>query len=104
MTSLQDTGLQNKMYSLEIKEEANRIFKKLSKKNPKQISIINKKIGDIRKNPGHIYKFLQRPLHSFNRVHIDKSFVLIFKIDHERRVIVIYYYDHHDKVYKWLSK
>jgi mRNA interferase RelE/StbE/toxin YoeB len=89
------------MYSLEIKEEADRIFKKLSKKNLKQMSIIGRKIKEVRENPQHIYKFLQKPLQSFNRVHIDKSFVLIFKIEHEIKTVVIYYYDHHDKVYKW---
>lgn len=89
------------MYSLEIKEEPDRIFKKLSRKNLKQLSIINKKIEEIRENPGHIYKFLRKPLQSFNRVHIDKSFVLIFKIEHGRKTVVIYYYGHHDNVYKW---
>lgn len=92
------------MYSLEVKEEADRIFKKLSKKNPKQLSIIDKKIADIRENPGHIYKFLQKPLQSFNRVHIDKSFVLIFKIERERKAVVVYYYSHHNSVYKWRPK
>lgn len=92
------------MYSLEVKEEADRIFKKLTKKNPKQMSIIDKKIQEIRENPGHIYKFLRKPLQSFNRVHIDKSFVLIFRIEHERKTVVIYYYDHHDNVYKWHPK
>ena len=89
------------MYSLEVKEEVDRIFKKLSKKNPKQLSIINKKIEEIRENPNHIYKFLRKPLQSFNRVHIDRSFVLIFKVEHERKAVVIYYYDHHNNVYKW---
>ena len=89
------------MYNLEIKEEAHNLFKKLSKKNPKQLKIIDKKIKEIRENPNHIYKFLRKPLQSFNRVHIDKHFVLIFKIDHARKTIIIYYFDHHDNVYKW---
>jgi len=92
------------MYDLEIKEEADKIFKKLSKKNPKQLKIIDKKIKDIRKNPNHVYKFLKKPLQLFNRVHIDKSFVLVFKIDRPRETIVIYYFDHHNNVYKWLPK
>ena len=92
------------MYSLEIKEEVDKIFKKLFKKNSKQLEIINKKIQEIRENPNHIYKFLRKPLQTFNRVHIEEHFVLIFKIDHFRKVIVIYYYDHHDKVYKWKPK
>jgi len=92
------------MYELDIKEEVDYIFKKLSKKNPKQLEIISKKIQEIRLNPNHIYKFLRKPLQSFNRVHIDGSFVLIFKIKHEENVVKIYYYGHHDNVYKWRPK
>ena len=92
------------MYDLSIKKEADKIFKKLSKKNPKQLIIIYKKIEEIRKNPNHIYKFLRRPLQNFNRVHIDKHFVLIFKINHQEGLIEIYYYDHHDNVYLWRPK
>ena len=68
------------------------------------VKIISKKIDKIRKNPNHRYKFLRKPLQSFNRVHIDKHFVLIFTIDHSRDTIKIYYFDHHDKVYNWKSK
>lgn len=92
------------MYNLEIKDEADKIFKKRSKKNKSQLTIIHKKIEEIRANPNHIYKFLTRPLQTFNRVHIGGSFVLIFKISHERKIITIYYYDHHDNVYKWRPK
>lgn len=92
------------MYELDIKLEADIIFKKLSKRNPKQLEIIHNKIEEIRQNPLHIYKFLRKPLQSFNRVHIDKSFVLIFKINHNNKSVDIYYYDHHDKVYKWRPK
>ena len=89
------------MYKLEIKPEADKIFKKLAKKNKKQLLAIHKKIEDIRKNPEHEYKFLKKPLQTFNRVHIDKHFVLIFKIVHNTGVVDIYYFDHHDNVYKW---
>ena len=89
------------MYALEIKEEADRIFHKLSKKNVNLLEIINQKILSIRKNPDHSYKFLRKPLQGFNRTHIEKNFVLIFKIDHQGKKVVIYYFDHHDKVYEW---
>ena len=92
------------MYNLEVKEEIDGIFRKLSKKNSKQLMIIHKKIEEIRANPDHIYKFLKKPLQSFNRVHIDGSFVLIFKIFHERKTVVIYYFGHHDDVYQWRPK
>jgi len=50
------------MYNLEIKPTADKIFKKLAKKNPKQMKIIYKKIREIRQNPYHRYKFLRKPL------------------------------------------
>ena len=92
------------MYDLDIKPEADEIFKKLAKKNRKQLEIIHKKIQEIRLNPQHIYKFLRKPLQTFNRVHIDNHFVLIFKINHQNKFIEIYYFDHHDNVYKWRPK
>jgi len=92
------------MYDLGIKPEADEIFKKLAKKDPRQLKIIGKKITEIRQNPLHRYKPLKKPLNTFNRVHIDTHFVLIFKINHELRIVDIYYFDHHDKVYRWRPK
>ena len=91
------------MYKLKVKPEADKIFSKLAKKNAKQLRIIAKKIAEIRENP-HGYKFLKPPLDGFNRVHIDKHFVLIFEIDHEQEVVEIYYFDHHDSAYDWRPK
>lgn len=88
------------MYSLEIMPEADKIFYKLSKKNPKQLQIIHKKINEIREEPFG-YKFLHPPLHMFNRVHIDTHFVLIFKLNHEQKLVTVYYFEHHDFVYQW---
>jgi YafQ family addiction module toxin component len=92
------------MYELEIKPEADEIFMKLAKKDPRQLKIIDKKIKEIRQNPSHRYKPLKKPLHTFNRVHIDTHFVLIFKISHEANAVDIYYFNHHDRVYQWQPK
>ena len=86
-----------------IKSGADKILKKLTKKNRKQLMAIHKKIEESRIHPEHEYKFLRKPLHAFNRVHIDQHFVLIFKIDHTNKVVDIYYFDSHDNVYKWRS-
>lgn len=91
------------MYDLYIKPDADRIFKKLAKKNPMQLKIIDRKIAEIRQSPFG-YKFLRKPLQGFNRVHIDTHFVLLFKIDHEKKMVEVYYYDHHDYVYQWLPQ
>jgi mRNA-degrading endonuclease RelE of RelBE toxin-antitoxin system len=88
------------MYKLLIKPYADCIFLKLAKKNPKQLEIINKKIEQIKSNPFHTYKYLRSPLQNFNRVHIDKHFVLIFRIIHSEESVEIWYYGHHGDVYK----
>ena len=88
------------MYDLNIKPEADKIFTKLAKKNRQQLMIIEKKLAEIRLNPFG-YKFLRSPLHGFNRVHIDTHFVLVFQINHEHKFVDVFYYDHHDSVYKW---
>ena len=89
------------MYDLYIKPTADRIFKKLSKKDRKQLIIIHKKILEIRENPHHEYKHLKKPLEDFFGVHIDSSFVMIFAIDHADQKVTIYYFGHHDSAYKW---
>lgn len=91
------------MYYLEIKPEADKIFSKLAKKNTKQLQIIDKKITEIRKKPFG-YKFLRKPLNGFNRVHINKHFVLIFKIKHQEKTVEIFFFGNHDSVYKWNPK
>lgn len=87
------------MYSVRSKKHVDKIFLKLSKKNPKQLSIIYKKLEQIVKNPYH-FKPLKKPLKGKRRVHIDKSFVLVYYIDEKKKEIVLEDYDHHDNIYK----
>jgi len=89
------------MYNLEIKPTADKIFKKLAKKNKKQLITIYKKIQEIRSKPEHEYKHLRPPLQNFSRIHIDKHFVLIFDINQTEEIVTIYYFGHHDVAYKW---
>ena len=86
------------MYRLAVKPDADRIFAKLAKKNPKQLEIIYKKIDEILENPQH-YKNLRRPLQNWKRVHIDGPFVLTFSVDENTKTVTIEDYDHHDKIY-----
>ncbi|HLD85395.1 MAG TPA: type II toxin-antitoxin system mRNA interferase toxin, RelE/StbE family [archaeon] len=81
----------------EFSKEFERIFEKLQKKNKKQSDIIINKIREIIQNPEH-YKPLSHTLKFHRRVHIDKSFVLVFKIEGSKLVIMDY--DHHDNIYK----
>ncbi len=90
--------MSNKMYSLESKPDVDKIFFKLSKKNPKQMEIITKKIKQILENPYH-FKPLRGDMHGARRVHIDKSFVLTYEIAENKKIITLLDYDHHDNIY-----
>ena len=87
------------MYLLKVKKHVDSIFIKLSKKNPKQLLIISKKILQIRENPQH-YKNLRAPLQHWKSVHIDTHFVLVFSVDENTKTVIIEDFDLHDKVYK----
>ena len=86
------------MYQYEFRESVEKILKKLAKKNQKQLVIIEKKIEEIILNPRH-YKNLRAPLQHLKRVHIDRSFVLVFSVDETTKKIIIEDYDHHDRIY-----
>ena len=86
------------MYDLEVGEALDKAFRKLVKKDRKQIEQINKKVLEIRKNP-YLEKPLKAPLQGRRRAHIG-SFVLVYSIDETRRTVKLLEYDHHDKVYK----
>jgi len=87
------------MYSYELRKSVEKIFFKLARKNPKQLEIIEKKIKEVVQNPQH-YKNLKRPMQHLKRVHIDKSFILLFSVDEARKTVIIEDYDHHDKIYE----
>ena len=87
------------MYSFDIKDHLDKALNKLSKKNPKQFEIILKKISEVIQNPHH-YKNLRKPLQHLMRVHIDKSFVLIFSVNKKEKRVLFEELDHHDRIYK----
>ncbi|MEK6916671.1 MAG: type II toxin-antitoxin system RelE/ParE family toxin [Nanoarchaeota archaeon] len=86
------------MYSLEFRDSVEKTLQKLAKRNPKQLEIIHKKIQEILLTP-QSYKNLRAPMQYLKRVHIDKSFVLVFSINEETKTVVIEDFDHHDKIY-----
>jgi|TARA_B100001971_G_C18159041_1_gene520331 YafQ family addiction module toxin component len=87
------------MYSFDIKEQLDKKFQKLSKKNPTQLKIIHNKIQEVIQNPQH-FKNLRKPFQRYKRVHIDKSFVLIFSVDEENKKVIFEEFDHHDRIYQ----
>jgi YafQ family addiction module toxin component len=86
-------------YRLEISKEADKKFNKLSKKNKRQLEIIDKKVQEILSNPYH-FKPLRSNMKNIRRVHISKSFVLTYEILESKKVVRLLNYKHHDKIYK----
>ena len=86
------------MYSLEVVEKVDRIFKKLRKKDLVQFEALSRKVNEILENPQQ-YKPLRSPMSHMRRVHVG-SFVLVFDINDAKKVVTIRRYEHHDSVYK----
>lgn len=87
------------MYDIKTTSHADKIFIKLSRKNPKIMNIIDKKVEEIIRNP-HRFKNLRKPLNNWKRVHIDKHFVLTFSVDEKSKTVTLEDFDHHDNIYK----
>ena len=85
------------MYSIQRSPKVVEIFKKLAKKNPRQLEIIMKKFEEVAGSP-HRFKPLSNIMKGFRRVHFG-SFVLIYSIDEKNKVVVLEDYDHHDNIY-----
>ena len=91
------------MFNFDITDELKAIIEKLAKKDKKRAEIINKKIRQIiDSDNGSIqhYKNLKYDLKEFKGVHVDSSFVLIFKVDIKNNFILFIDFDHHDRIYK----
>jgi len=95
------------MFNFNLTDELKLIIKKLAKKDKRKTIIINKKIKEIincdKNSIGH-YKNLKHDLKEYKRVHIDRQFVLAFKVDISNNFILFIDFDHHDKIYSKLKR
>lgn len=90
------------MFDFDLSDELKLKIRKLVKKDKKKAEIINKKIKEVINSDFESidhYKNLRYDLKNFKRVHIDKHFVLTFKVDKEKNFILFEDFDHHDNVY-----
>lgn len=85
-------------YTLEISDQLDKQLARLQKKDRKQLDIIEKKVQEILNNPYH-FKPLRGDMHGARRVHISKSFVLIFEIDKKQKIVRLLDFNHHDVIY-----
>lgn len=86
-------------YELKAKPSLGKIFEKIGKKDPEQLDAINKKVKQILENP-YRFKPLGAVLKNKRRVHIYKSFVLVYEIHEKEKIVELLDYDHHYKIYK----
>jgi len=86
------------VYTLAIKENLDKKFKKLQKKDKELLRVIEKKVRDILEDP-YRFKPLRKPLQNKRRVHIGGSFVLIYEVNEEKKMVTLLDFDHHDNVY-----
>ncbi len=90
------------MFDFGLSDELKLKIRKLVKKDKKKVEIINKKIKEVINNDNASidrYKNLKYGLKQFKRVHMDKHFVLTFKVDKDKNFILFGDFEHHDKVY-----
>ena len=90
------------MFEYDFSEGLKVKIKKLIKKDKKKAEIVYKKVKEIINNDTETikrYKNLRYDLSDLKRVHIDKSFVLTFKVDIANNFILFWDFDHHDNVY-----
>lgn len=89
-------------FDFTLSEEAKEVLSKLSKKDPFTAEIIGKKIKQIIacdiQTIDH-YKNLKNELSDYKRVHVAKSFVLMFKVYKKENFILFNKIKHHDDAY-----
>jgi YafQ family addiction module toxin component len=85
-------------YDLFLLPSCKKEIDKVCKNNAPLKSSLSKKIQEICENPFH-YKPLRNDFHGMRRVHIMKSFILIFSIDENEKSVTLVSFSHHDTAY-----
>jgi len=87
------------VYKLAIKKSLDEKFNKLKKKDREMLVLIDRKVQEILDNP-YRFKPLRKPLQNKRRVHVGGSFVLIYEVNEDEKIVTLLDFDHHDNVYK----
>ena len=90
-------------FKYDVSDELEETLNKLFKKDKKRYNSVLKKIEEAASRDFatiDFYKNLKHNLKEYKRVHIDKSFVLIFKVFKKEKFILFDRLDHHDNIYK----
>ncbi len=87
------------MYQLAIKDGLDKKFKKLQQKNKDLLLLVYRKVQDILITP-HRFKPLKKPLQNRRRVHVGGSFVLVYEVNEQEKLVTRLDFDHHDNIYE----
>ncbi|MGV8169524.1 MAG: type II toxin-antitoxin system RelE family toxin [Candidatus Nanoarchaeia archaeon] len=89
------------MYEFLIEEKLGKKLNKLYNKDISTYLALMKKIEEIISTESlEHYKNLKYPLQEYKRVHIRKSFVLVFKFDSSKNKVLFFDFEHHDEIYR----
>ena len=80
----------------EYQERLEKELKKIKKKDPLIFKAVRDEIEATIKNPYH-YKPLRYDMKGLRRDHLEKSFVLVFEVDEQEKIIRFLDLGHHDK-------
>ncbi len=89
-------------FTFDLSEALSDTLVKLLKKDKVRAEIINKKIKEIISQDEisiQHYKNLRHDMSDYKRVHIDKSFVLLFSVMIKEKHIIFERVAHHDDIY-----
>ncbi len=79
-------------------------MRKLAHKDRPLLEILRKKMREIVSNDAKTassrYKNLRQDLQGLKRVHVDRHFVLTFRVGEAKSFVLFMDFDHHDKVYR----
>lgn len=88
------------MHKFIVEKNLEKTISKLEKKDKNLYEQLKKKIKEIIESYTlEHYKNLRQNLKDYKRVHIG-SFVLIFRVDKNRNLVIFEDFAHHDKIYR----
>lgn len=90
-------------FKYDFSDELEATLIKLFKKDRKMYEAVIRKVEEIASRDEttiDFYKNLRYDLKEYKRVHIGKSFVLLFKVFKKEKFILFDKFKHHDDVYK----
>ena len=86
-------------YRFEIKPTLEKKLIKIKKKDKTLFVAVREKIKEVIENPQR-YKPLRYDLKGLRRVHVKRSFVLVFEVDENDKIVRFLDLDHHDRIYR----